>query len=373
MSSTAARETAGVRGRHLALALILLVGIGLRVLYIDHPLADAHSWRQLENASVARSFAEGPFNLLRPQVNWGGAGDAAVEMEFPLLPAMIAVAFRLFGEHALLARVIVITFSVATIVVVYLLGCRLFSPPVGRAAAFLTAVSPSMVYFGRAVIVDTPMIFFSALALLGYLTYFDTRRPSLAAWAGLAAGLAWLIKIPSLLIAGPIVYAGWHAQRWSLIRDRWFLLSFSAAFAVTLLWYWHAFQLYQETGLTFGLWHAAGEHPAEIAAYAGQSTTFSQWRSSWELLRTPEFFQTLLGRFWTLHLTPTGFTVAALGLAIGWRQRRSGVVYVWTAAAATFILVAAEGNDLHEYYQLVLLPPLTLFFGLVAAPLFDPE
>ena len=357
--------------RDLGLLLILILGAGLRLLYIDLPLADAHSWRQIENTTIARSFAEGPFDLLHPQVNWGGPGDASVEMEFPLLPAMIAGTYLVFGEHESLARLIVVGFSVGTIAVIYLLGRRLFGPPVGRAAAFLAAISPSMVYFGRSVIVDTPMVCFSALALLGYVAYFQTGRRRLAVWAGLAAGLAWLVKIPSLLIAGPIVYAGWRAKRLSLIRDRWFILSFSAAFAVTLLWYWHAFGLYQQTGLTFGLWHPAGEHPVELAAYASESTTYSQWRNSLEFLRTGDFFQTLLGRFWVLHLTPTGLTLAVVGLAIGWRRPGSGIVYVWVAAATSFLLVAAEGNYLHEYYQLVLLPPLTLFFGLVAAPLFD--
>ena len=136
----------------MILASSLILGAGLRLLYIDLPLADAHSWRQIENTTIARSFAEGPFDLLHPQVNWGGPGDASVEMEFPLLPAMIAGTYLVFGEHESLARLIVVGFSVGTIAVIYLLGRRLFGPPVGRAAAFLAAISPSMVYFGRSVI-----------------------------------------------------------------------------------------------------------------------------------------------------------------------------------------------------------------------------
>ena len=97
-----ARLARQLLARDLGLVLILSLGIGLRLLYIDHPLADAHSWRQLENASIARLF-EGPFNILHPQVNWGGPGDASVETEFPLLPAMIAIAYRLFREHVQLA------------------------------------------------------------------------------------------------------------------------------------------------------------------------------------------------------------------------------------------------------------------------------
>ena len=74
---------------------------------------------------------------------------------------------------------------------------------------------------------------------------------------------------------------------------------------------------------------------------------------------------------WTLHLTPPGFALAAYGLATSMRVRGSGVAYVWAAAAWVFIFAVGEGNLVHEYYQLVLVPPAVLFFGLAAAPAFD--
>ena len=40
----------------LALAAILLLGIGLRLLYITSPLLDAHRWRQIDTAVMARYF-----------------------------------------------------------------------------------------------------------------------------------------------------------------------------------------------------------------------------------------------------------------------------------------------------------------------------
>ena len=48
-------------------------------------------------------------------------------------------------------------------------------------------------------------------------------------------------------------------------------------------------------------------------------------------------------------------------------------VDVWTLGALALFLVAIEGQYWHEFHQLPLLPPLMLYFGVAAAPLFDPE
>ena len=80
----------------LALAAILLLGIGLRLLYITSPLLDAHRWRQIDTAVMARYFYEDSLNPLYPQVNWGGA-RGYVESEFPLVPFIAALLYFAFG------------------------------------------------------------------------------------------------------------------------------------------------------------------------------------------------------------------------------------------------------------------------------------
>ena len=69
----------------LTLLFILLFGILLRCQYLDLPMAEAHRWREITNADIARNFAERSMNIFYPQVNWGGAHDPYVGMEFPLM------------------------------------------------------------------------------------------------------------------------------------------------------------------------------------------------------------------------------------------------------------------------------------------------
>src|SRR5262245_36400640 len=130
--------------RHVPLVLILLVAATLRLQYITAPLLDAHRWRQVDTAAVARAFYEGPMNPLRPEANWGGA-HGAVESEFPLLSFVVAIFYKLFGVSETWGRLVVAFFSVSTVALVYLLARDLVDHPAGLASAFLVAVSPGAV------------------------------------------------------------------------------------------------------------------------------------------------------------------------------------------------------------------------------------
>ena len=132
----------------LALLAILLVALGLRLWYITTPLIDAHSWRQVTNADIARHFAEDSLDILRPEVSWGGR-DGVVGMEFPLLHWLTGIVWRVTGESSVVARLVTTLFSLAGVVSIFGLGARLFGRPAGLGAAWLMAVSPSIAFFGR--------------------------------------------------------------------------------------------------------------------------------------------------------------------------------------------------------------------------------
>jgi 4-amino-4-deoxy-L-arabinose transferase-like glycosyltransferase len=368
-------ERAGVMShwtRYAPIVAIVVLGAALRLLYFTAPLADAHRWRQIDNVAIARHFAQGPFDILHPQVNWGGPGDASVEMELPLLPAIIAVFYKMFGENYLFGRSVVIVFSLGTVVALYVLGRRIFGEAAGRAAAFLFAVSPTAVYFGRAVIVDTPTVFFSVVAILAFLIYTETDKPKFAVLGGICLALAWMVKLPAFLTLGPVAFIGLRARRFGIFRDGWFLAAVAFAFVFTALWYWHANNLYLRTGLTVGIWRGAGTYPGILGELAGTTTTFTGW-SSRELLTSSQWWRTLFTRFWMMHLTPAGFVLTAIGCILAVRVPRVSVLYVWLAAGVSFVLAVGLGNLGHEYYQLPVLAPAVLFFGVAAAPMFDGE
>jgi 4-amino-4-deoxy-L-arabinose transferase-like glycosyltransferase len=257
-------------------------------------------------------------------------------------------------------------------VALYVLGRRVFGEAAGRAAAFLFAISPTAVYFGRAFIVDTPTVFFSVVAVFAFLVYTETNNSRWAIIGGICLALAWMVKLPAFLTFGPILFIGLRARGFAIIRDRWFLGAVAFAVLTTTLWYWHANNLYLRTGLTVGIWRGAGTYPGVLGELAGFTSTFTGW-STRELLTSAAWWRTLFTRFWIMHLTPAGFVLTAVGCVLAVRVARASVLYVWLAATIAFVLAVGTGNLAHEYYQLPVLAPAALFFGVAAAPMFDGE
>lgn len=352
----------------LALAAILLLGIGLRLLYITSPLLDAHRWRQIDTAVMARYFYEDSLNPLYPQVNWGGP-RGYVESELPLVPFLAALLYHVFGPDDVWGRVTSVAFSAGLILFVYLLVRDIRGRPAGRAAAFLVAVSPGAVYYGRTFMPDTAMLCLSVGALLGFVRYLESGRPRALAWGSVALAFAILVKLPAVLVLVPIAAAAWQARGRAALADRRLWLAIVLPLAAAAAWYTHAYFIFRETGLTYGiLAHPARTYP-EVIAPGPWPDVFSKW-SSLALLTDGEFYRELLHRIVRLHLTPIGLALALVGL-LTWRGRWSLLPAAWLAAMAAFILVAGEGHIAHDYYQLPLVVIGGMYFAVVAAPLFD--
>src|SRR5215510_9519035 len=117
----------------IPLLFILLFAVYLRSQYLTLPMAEAHRWREVTNADIARNFYERSMNLFYPQVNWGGAQQPFVGMEFPLLHYLAALLYFPFGEQLVIGRLISIAFSLGTVWAVFAIGRRLFGVAAGRA------------------------------------------------------------------------------------------------------------------------------------------------------------------------------------------------------------------------------------------------
>ena len=107
-----------------------------------------------------------------------------------------------------IGRLWAITFAVAAIPVVFLLGRRCFSTTVGLAGAALWAFVPSAVSYGRVLRTDSAGVFFAVLALLLIVRVADrpTLRNQIFAGAAIGAGVSsryFLVTLlPALVLAG---------------------------------------------------------------------------------------------------------------------------------------------------------------------------
>ncbi|MGH9174260.1 MAG: hypothetical protein ACRD1H_07870, partial [Vicinamibacterales bacterium] len=134
-------------------------------------------------------------------------------------------------------------------------------------------------------------------------------------------------------------------------------------------WYWYADLVYLRTGLTQAVFRPSGTYPADVAP--GISfTSVSHWATR-ERLLSLAFWQTMLDRLWGLYLTPYGFLAALVGISKAFTSARGWAIHLWALAGAALVVMSAEGQYWHEFHTLPLVPPLVLYAGLAAAPLFD--
>jgi hypothetical protein len=359
---------ASARPGTVALLLIIALGASLRCISLTAPLLDMHGQRQIDTATMTRYFVEDRFNPFYPQVSWGGL-HGYVESEFPVLPIAATGLYELFGESDTWGRLLAVFFSTAALWAMYALGRELFGPAEGRAAAFLLAVSPTAVYYGRTYMPEAPMICFAIFGVLYFVRYFRTGS-RLTLWAAAAfSALAWLAKLPAVITLAPIAAAAWRSRRWRVLRDRELFVAIGIALAATVAWYWHASAIYHATGLTVGM-HPPKSYPLSIAEGPWEGHA-SKW-STLALLEDGSFYDTLFRWLFFLHLTPAGFAVAAVG-ALLCRYPARLVADGWVLAMIAFVVATAEVNRWHDYYQLLIVPPAALYFGSLAGPLFDGE
>jgi 4-amino-4-deoxy-L-arabinose transferase-like glycosyltransferase len=353
------------------LALILLLGLALRLLYVGAPYVDAHAWRQLDTAAMARNFYETSFVPFDPQVDWGGR-RGYLEAEFPLVPAIIALLYFVTGVRDVVGRAVIIAFSLGLIWAVHRLARALDGrASAAAAAAFLVAVSPAMVFFGRIVIPDTPMVFFMTLALAGFVEFArtDSRR---WLWLGTASlTLACLVKLPAVFVGPAILAALLQARGVKTLRDPRVWIAGAIPLALTAAWYWHAHVVFERTGLTMGILGVQAKTYPAIVSPGPWPAMYSKW-STGALLSDPDFYQRMLMRFYHFLLMPAGLVCAVLGAAI-WRGWGRLTLAVWLAASLVFFFIAGEVERVHEYYQLPFVAIGAVYFGAIAWPLFDAE
>ena len=285
--TTLDREAGRRSSFDLAAFCIILLAAAFRLYRLNIPFVDAHSWRQVTNADIARHFSEGVMNPLLPRVSWGGL-NGIVGMEFPLLQYLTASIWLVTGESEAVARLVAAAFSVGAVIAIYFLGTRMFGRPAGRAAAFLLAVSPSAVYFGRSFISDTPMLMFSVLAVLAWDRYFDRPTTGRAAIAAVVTALAALVKLPAILVLGGIGGLALSRMGWAAIRDKRLWAGTLAAIAMVGGWYWYADRISLETGLTQAVFRPSGTYPADVAGDVFYRSV-SHWATR-ELLLSGEFW-----------------------------------------------------------------------------------
>lgn len=304
---------------------------------LDSPV---FGWRPADGAGIALNYLRNGFRFFFPQVLWGTSGNGYVEMEFPLAPYLTALLMKVFGAHEYVNLFVPLACGFGIVWVTYSWGRRFIDPLVGLVAAWLVAVTPVLIMLtDTGLWADPPMVLFATLGLYLIARWEQEQRTSLLVWGAASVALAILLKLTGLYVGIPIAYLFCKRYGASVYKSRAVWLTGFGMLVPSLLWYWHAHQLFVEYKNTFGI----------------VGSGYSKF-GSLELLASASFYKELARRVTLYHLTPLFTFGFAFGLHRLWR-RREWLMLSWLASIVVYVAVTAYGvNGGHYHYLLPFLP-----------------
>jgi Dolichyl-phosphate-mannose-protein mannosyltransferase len=341
----------------------------VRLIGIDQPFIDPWSWRQNDVAAIARNYYENGFHFARPQIDWAGNERGFVGTEFPILPFLAGLFYKLAGVQEWIGRIEGVLFFAAALPFFFGLVRRIFGEATALWATFFYAFAPLSIVASRAFMPDVPSLSLAIVGIYFFLRWVEERRFGWLVWSAVLVSLALLIKLPTAIVGAPLFYLavaaslrrgapgstatqrrGYSADGgletaapWKNIFARWELWFFAAvALIPSAIWYWHAHRIAER----FYPHHFFGAGGFRIMGFA--------WY--WEIVRQTAFSS----------LTLVLFALAIIGAAVGWRGKYTRLFHWWATAMLLFVVLVGYGNR-HQWYQLPLVPIAAVFAGCACA------
>src|SRR6184192_172415 len=329
------------RTAKLAITLSILA-VAARLILIDQPYIDRWSWRQSDVASIARNFSENGFHFAYPQIDWAGGAPGYVGTEFPILPFLAAIYYKLAGVHEWIGRLQAVIFFAASLPFFFLLVREIFGDTAAIWATFFYSFAPLNVFAGRSFMPDVPSLSLALIGLYFFLRWIDGEKSISLFAAGMVISLALLIKLPNAVIGAPLLFLVWKKWRWNFVKQPSLWLFATITILPSIAWYWHAHQIAEK----FYPHHFFGAGGIQIEKFS--------WY--WKIVRLTAISS----------LTPILSVFALAGLFVAPRGKYARVFHWWLAATILFIIVVGYGNR-HPWYQLPLVPIAAVFAGAACA------
>jgi hypothetical protein len=334
MNTLIIRMKAIVKNEYFFLSILLIFGFIVRLYKIDNPVADWHSWRQADTSAVSRNYVKDGINIFYPQyddissIQTGIDNPTGIRMvELPVFNVIHALLYNAMSFFSLekWGRLLTIFISLVTSVFLFLLGKKHYSSKIGLLTTFFFLFLPFNIYFSRVILPDPLGVLFavSGLYFFGINNIVSAILYAFALLQKPYLGVYLLPLIPEFL------------KKEKMKQHLLFLFLAIAPFMVWRFW----------TGL----------HPEGIPFY--------KWAFNGDKIRFhPAWFRWLFGeRIGILILGTWGLVPFAFGLI---RKLKNKFSHYFILSALIYLVVVATANVRHDYYQILIIPPIALTLAL---------
>jgi len=304
-SSGSLKNTALAKGKFSVLVALILLGALLRFEHITQPFIEKFSWRQASTAMMAQNFYRGHWNILYPQVDWGGPGPNYQGREFQIVTYIAAVLYKVFGQHEWVGRCVTVTFGLWGIFALYQLIRRVWDDERALVSAGLMSVLPGAVFIERSFLPDPAMVALVITSLWMLVAYCQTEKMHYLVLSSFVGCLGILTKLPGIIIGLPAIYAIYAIfGRRALEQKRLLGLLAAAVSVLTIVSGYYLWARY--LSLTYPPYHFAGEGKFISLEKIGD------WIRDYYFL--PDFIRQLIGWLWTWPLAILVFIGLLLSL-----------------------------------------------------------
>lgn len=336
------------------LIMLLCAGILVRLWRITAPLADWHSWRQVDTAGVTREFLKRGIDVLHPRymdISSIPSGTFNPEgwrmVEFPFVNASVAYVaqfaqgFNIPIDLVVLERLTSILFSTGSAVVLYFIARTFSSKRIALLTAAVFVLVPYNIYYSRAVLPEPKLVFFSLFTT--YLFALFLRTGSRRSWIGwvISGALATILKPMWILVFGPaLLWLCWRQEKQSRSMKLGISLLLGVILIITPFILWRVWMTQFPSGIPASSWlfNAGG----------------IRFRPAWFRWLFADRLARLILGYW-------GVFPFLLGIIRKQEINEHYFFHAWLVGGLLYLIVFASGNVTHDYYQVVLIPIISIF------------
>ncbi|MEK7526459.1 MAG: glycosyltransferase family 39 protein [Patescibacteria group bacterium] len=357
------------------LVVIIVLGFLIRTWHINFPIADWHSWRQADTASVSRIYLDQGVNVLAPRyydisrIQTGMLNPQGLRMvEFPIynlihvffeknfhLTSLPHVAFdkNLFKQKTnpfvfksieadsfvVWARLVTIFSAIITAFFLYLIGKKTISKWGGVMAAFFYLFMPYNIYFTRVVLPEPIGVAFLVSSLYFFIRFTENDKAWPIVLSGVLFALATLIKPFVFFYSLPLLYLAFSKFGVKCIYQQTKLFIF-ATLAIVPFFVWRIWVNNFPEGIPHFDW-----------AFNGDGIRFRP--AFWNWIFAERIGKLILG-MWGLIL---------FGVGIVTTKKNNWFNLYFFLGSVLYVSVVATASVRHDYYQILIIPSICLLLA----------
>lgn len=334
---------------YILLSLVILAGFFVRLYKIGSPIADWHSWRQADTASVTRNYVDTGINLLLPKFDDISSIQSRIPnpegyrmVEFPFynaLSAFITVNLDYFSVEVW-SRLVTIFCALVTSFFLYLIGKRIMGKWGGILSSFFYLFIPFNIYFTRVILPDPMGVTFGVIALWLFIKFIDDAGELYLYLSAVFFASMLLIKPYLGFYLFPVFYL--FINRFglkNLLKNNKLIFRIITFLIITFIpfmaWRWW------ESKFTAGI-------PLFWWAFNGNGIRFHP--AFWYWIFGERLGHLILG---SLGIIP--FIFGALNT-----KTKNHFIHWFLLGTVFYFMVVANANVMHDYYQILVIPAVAL-------------